>query len=307
MKVRVQCTLVRAAAFLLTVALSVGPAHADGDADAVASPDAAPPRAGVHWDAEWPKVGVPELVGGAVVVGGAALARFLPEPPPARWRGGILLDGAARDGLRLSTARGRRSAGTVSDVLWWTSMGWPLLIDPVLVALLAHDSPAVAAQLSWIAFETLALSAFLATSSENLGRQRPRALACDDGAGSSAYCDSGEANRSFLSGHALASFAGAGLTCAAHQSLPLYGGGAADVLACAGSVVVATATGVLRIASDNHWTSDVLVSSGLGFALGYLLPKALHFGFGNGRGGRRPAAHLVPLLGDGLTGLALAL
>jgi membrane-associated phospholipid phosphatase len=42
--------------------------------------------------------------------------------------------------------------------------------------------------------------------------------------------------------------------------------------------VLGTATtGAMRIASDNHWTSDVLVGHLTGYASGYLLPTLLYY------------------------------
>lgn len=234
----------------------------------------------VQWHGDWPKVGAPELVLGGGAVLGAAFMRYVPGPPHGRMHGGILFDHFCRRGLRYATDQGRAFAGNTSDVLWYAAMAWPMLLDPAL-ALLVHRDGEVAGQLSWIAFETLALAALISTSTENLGRQRPRAIDCHDVPEDADYCSAGEANRSFMSGHVLASFAGAGVVCAAHQSLGLYGGGAGDVAACAGALTVATSVAVLRVVSDNHWASDVIFSGGIGFVVGYILPKLLHFGFGD--------------------------
>jgi membrane-associated phospholipid phosphatase len=55
--------------------------------------------------------------------------------------------------------------------------------------------------------------------------------------------------------------------------MPLYGGGAADPIACAASITVALATGVARMANDRHWATDVTVAFILGGLTGYAWPK----------------------------------
>lgn len=84
------------------------------------------------------------------------------------------------------------------------------------------------------------------------------------------------AYRSFLSGHAMASFTAAGLMCVHHEMLPLFGGGAPDAWACAWAVSVATLTSISRLAADEHWASDVLIGAGAGWLYGYYLPELLH-------------------------------
>ncbi len=90
----------------------------------------------------------------------------------------------------------------------------------------------------------------------------------------------------------------AGLTCAHHQHLPLYGGGFADLAPCLVMMGLAATTGVLRLVYDEHWASDIIVGWAAGAASGYVLPSVLHYGFG----ARPPEVHtgdltLVPTLG----------
>src|SRR5262249_22472634 len=98
------------------------------------------------------------------------------------------------------------------------------------------------------------------------------------------------------------SFTSAGLTCAHHTHLPLYGGGAVDIIACAVVLTAAAAEPVLRIAADHHYATDVTVGAVLGFASGYALPMALHYG----RGASAPAMAVVPWAGQNDWGLRLA-
>jgi membrane-associated phospholipid phosphatase len=102
----------------------------------------------------------------------------------------------------------------------------------------------------------------------------------------------------FYSGHAAATATMAGLTCAHHQHLPLYGGGFADLAPCLAMIGVSLGAGATRIMADRHWASDVLTGWTVGALSGYVLPSALHYGFGGGRpiGEMRVGgAHVVPM------------
>jgi len=75
---------------------------------------------------------------------------------------------------------------------------------------------------------------------------------------------------------------GAGLTCAHHRHLPLYGGGWPDVAICVATLAAASSTAVLRVMSDRHYSSDALLGVGIGLASGWGLPEWLHYGAGDG-------------------------
>lgn len=260
---------------------------------AVAAPARA--EADLEWKSSWRRVDALEYVATLAVVAGGLTSRFAFEAPPARWRGGLLFDDGVRDALRLSSRGARVEAGRWSDWLWYASMAGPILVDALFVTLVLEREPDTAWQLVWTNLEVLSLAAFLATSTENIGRERPMAQECPDGDDPDGVCGTGEENRSFLSGHSLAGFAAAGLVCSTHRHMHLWGGGAADAAACAAFLTIATANATLRVASDNHWASDVLLSGGIGFAAGYLLPEVLRFGLG---------CSVVPLVGE-TRGLAL--
>jgi hypothetical protein len=66
--------------------------------------------------------------------------------------------------------------------------------------------------------------------------------------------------------------------------LPLYGGGAPDIAACAATTTFAASAGVLRIVADRHHASDVLVGALIGAGAGFALPMALSYGVGSGSG-----------------------
>ena len=101
---------------------------------------------------------------------------------------------------------------------------------------------------------------------------------------------------SFPSGHVAESFISAGLSCANHAYVPLYGGGFWDGFACARDVTLATADGVLRIMGDRHWATDVISGGGLGFAFGYAMPVLLHYRVG--AGARAPGVSFAPMGND---------
>jgi hypothetical protein len=70
-------------------------------------------------------------------------------------------------------------------------------------------------------------------------------------------------------------FTSAGFSCAMHLSRRLYEDPASDGIACGTSVAMAGTTGLLRVLSDRHYLSDVLVGAALGFVVGYLVPLAI--------------------------------
>jgi membrane-associated phospholipid phosphatase len=82
---------------------------------------------------------------------------------------------------------------------------------------------------------------------------------------------------SFFSGHTTIAATSAGLVCANHSRLPLWGHPVADASACALSSTAAVFTGVSRILADRHYATDVLAGFGFGFGIGYAVPVLLHY------------------------------
>jgi hypothetical protein len=107
-------------------------------------------------------------------------------------------------------------------------------------------------------------------------RARPWVDNCD-GDPSGESCGTGGRFSAFYSGHAAVTATGAGLVCAHHTQLSLYQNDILDTGACLTAVLGTAVTGAMRIASDNHWTSDVLVGHLMGYASGYLLPTLLYY------------------------------
>jgi membrane-associated phospholipid phosphatase len=248
----------------------------------------------VEWSKDWPRVRLWEGIGAVVLtVADAEIEPNVPIQSQAHWRGGVLFDDWARSTLRGRTAALQSAASTASDILYYGGTIGPLVIDNYFVTLSIHQNADVALQMFVINMQSLGVSGLVSLVAEHgVGRARPYTDKCDaqghiydaSGALMTNHCGTTNDYRSFFSGHTAAVSTMAGLTCAHHQHLPLYGGGLADLAACLVMIGAATATGILRIVYDEHWASDVMTGAIVGAASGYVLPSLLHYGFGRGRG-----------------------
>jgi membrane-associated phospholipid phosphatase len=161
--------------------------------------------------------------------------------------------------------------------------GYAALVTPAqalfdsLVLPLVDGNLDVMWQLGMMDAQSYALSGLVTAGLYDVtGRARPSSSNCIANPSSDPLCGYG-ANASFPSGHTAAAMAGAGLICAHHGALPLYGGGAWDVAACVESLAVATSVGVLRLMGDRHYVSDVITGGAIGFVSGYVVPMLLHY------------------------------
>ncbi len=231
------------------------------------------------WQPEWRRVGAWEYALTPTVSAATLGVYFLvPRPEEARWTGPILFDNRARQLLGAESRARRSSARNASDILFYGSVVQPVLIDPLLVTWAEAGAPDVAWQMLWINAEAYALTVALNTIVKRAtARRRPFGDRCPD---SSAEfpCDQPYERESFYSGHSAVTATSAGLVCAHHTHLSLYGTPAADLSGCGAAVVLALTAGVLRISGDQHWASDVVVGGVAGFASGYLLPTLLYYG-----------------------------
>jgi membrane-associated phospholipid phosphatase len=120
-------------------------------------------------------------------------------------------------------------------------------------------------------------------------------------------CGAGSRYRSFYSGHAAMTATGAGLVCAHHTQLSLYQNDVLDAGACIVAVLGTAVTGAMRVASDNHWASDVLMGHVMGYASGYLLPTLIYYGnfsaLPHEHGPNTPVVAALPMAGSGVLGL----
>ena len=196
-----------------------------------------------------------------------------------RWNTPILFDRPMRSLLRIDSARGRDRAALISDGLFVWEVLHPSVLDPLLVAWWKRESPFVAWQMLVIDAQAYALTLFLNNlAKKTFARARPW-LGTDDCAQNpnGESCGVGGGYLSFYSGHSAVTATGAGLLCAHHTQLSLYQNDLLDQGTCALAVLGTAATGALRIASDSHWASDVLIGHLLGYTSGYLLPTLLYY------------------------------
>lgn len=252
------------------------PSYEDGPFQPTLRVPGGPPR--LHWNPAWPKVGWPEFAVTAVA-GGLALTTAILSPLSKHRRGGIVADEDVRSGIRVRSQRGRERAADASDVLLTFSLSYPFVVDALAVAGWRHRSPAVAMQMVAINAEVLAVTAGIQGLTNMLvSRERPYGRECAKSPNSeSDQCTGSVRYRSFFSGHTSLTFAAAAVTCAHHRYLRLHGDRGVDAIPCVAGFVLAGTTGALRLASDRHYISDVLVGAAVGTLVGYGIPYLFHY------------------------------
>jgi membrane-associated phospholipid phosphatase len=201
---------------------------------------------------------------------------LLKSRPTPHWNSGILFDDAVRKGIRLRSPGARDTVRLLSDVTGITTLGVALAIDSVVLPLLRGGLGTIP-ELLLMDVEAIVLNSLTTSITFDLsGRARPSYNDCKRDPSFDPLCYAGSTT-SFFSGHSSQAFMAAGLSCAHHQYLKLYGDVVWDALSCAGSLTLATTTGVLRLAGDRHYASDVIVGALVGFAFGYGIPVLLHY------------------------------
>jgi hypothetical protein len=256
------------------------------------SPWTASAQSSTEWDEDWPRFRSWEYASLGIMVGGIAVFSSADPRPNEGWNSTLPGDDWVREGLRAETRLKRTVAARASDVFLYALVAYPL-VDAGLVS--ARNSEMNAGgQMALISAQSLAFTALtqrvISTAS---GRARPYARGCAEDPEYRRRCDTPDRNRSFFSGHTALAFTGAGLTCAHHLNVRHYGRVGGGIV-CGTALAMATATGALRIVSDRHYLSDVVVGAAWGFASGYLLPVALHYGFGAPDGEARAARRRRP-------------
>lgn len=267
----------------------------------------------LRWEERWPRVRPWEYV--ATVTSGALLAyvhfgTYRTGRP--LWRGGVLFDDAVQDALRLRSRPARERADRASDVFWGLTHLVPA-VDALVVALVVRRNLDVAWQLLALDAEALSVMAFASRAMHKTARRtRPSFERCREDRNYDRRCGATSGVASFWSGHFAMTAAAAGLTCAHHAQLPLYGGGWRDRLACAATIGTATMTGLLRVMADRHYLSDTLVGGAVGALVGWGIPTWLHYHWKGDPGRRRTHQRarsspplLVPLAARDAAGLAL--
>jgi membrane-associated phospholipid phosphatase len=209
-----------------------------------------------------------DLYHGLAFLGGAG-GISLGGSPTRRWSGTNGFDTGIRDGLRLGSTSARQDASLASDLSLVFSAA--LLPMASIGMKFSRDHDCVE---TWDMFtdavESFGLTLFITEAIKlGAGRERPYTEECDAFPPRDAHCGSEDRHRSFFSGHASLAAAGAGLSCSYAFRREAWGTSrTAKVAPCALGVVAALATGALRVAADQHWTSDVLVGFAVGAVVG---------------------------------------
>jgi membrane-associated phospholipid phosphatase len=240
----------------------------------------------------------------AGVLGVAAIA-LAPVHVERRWTGQNAFDDWFRRRLMATSAKQERY-DTASDVLTFTSIGFPVLVDLIGVTLIGDRNKEVGLQLFAIQAQAFAISGFVTNVVKLSGRERPWAL--DANCASGAVDCSKSANKSYFSSHTSLAFTGAGLTCAEHRHLKLFGR-VGDPIACASVLALATTTGVFRVVANRHWMTDVLTGAGVGLVAGWLMPWLMHYRHDlikREQGKKRHLYYLAPYGNAGAIGLSAA-
>ena len=244
----------------------------------------------LRWNPRWTRVSTAQyLLTGAMAGGLLATDQLLQPSDHARWNSEVFLDSQARSLFGAGSERGRAFASGVSDYLTLGLVLYPFAIDTLLVAGIVHDSYDVALQMAVISLQAMLLTKLITGLTKDLvGRARPDSGGCETG--SELACAT--SNESFISGHTSGAFAAAGLICAHHQNLSLYGSETAGAIACGTSLGLATGVGTLRMVAGRHHLSDVMAGAIVGLAAGYLLPNITNYDFGDSK---EPGGTLMPI------------
>lgn len=265
------------------------------------------PRPALVWGRGFRRFSPAQYVLTASVMGTVLFGRELYEgPSDSQWTEPVLADAPARRWLSAQTIEGRASASEFSDYLMYALMAYPFL-DAAVTAGAVHQNADVAFQMSMISLQATVLQKLISGITKNLvRRRRPAEWRCENGERLSCSAQA----RSFFSGHTGTAFTGAGLVCAHHQNLNLYGDSAAGGVACGVALGAATTVGLLRVVADRHHLSDVTVGALVGLLTGYLLPNLLNYDFGRSLSQERnpvggSSVHVAPMASTNLLGLQL--
>lgn len=231
------------------------------------------------------------------------LILLLTDPPAeTRWKGGILFDGPARSLLRLDSRSGRDTASKIGDLMLYSLVAYPTVVDAALDAGLDKKDTSKMADLAFANSQAFLLTGLTMLLVKRIAaRDRPSTEECARDPGYASYCGSPDGKASFYSGHAAFSFTAAGLICAHHKGLDLWGG----MTPCYVSLGAALIVGLTRILADRHYASDVLVGAAAGWLYGYVLTRATRYR-GAGGGTTQSTSALYPSVQPGGVGLSLA-
>lgn len=227
----------------------------------------------LHWDESRPRVATGEYVLTGLAISTGAVIEFATDQPiQPSWVGPILFDEAIRDAVAMPRLKDRRGVQIASDVLLAISAAYPVLIDGMLVPAIDQNVD-MFQQLTAMNLEAYGFAYLVMRANHRLAaRERPAGIGCQTDKGWAYDCGSFGVNASWFSGHATMSAVGAGLTCAHHAYVPLYGGGAPDIISCVGMTGLALTVASMRVISDRHWASDAITGFLFGYGMGLAVP-----------------------------------
>lgn len=201
----------------------------------------------------------------------------------------------ARDRLVVENSR---AAATASHVVSYGII--PLAAATGLLLPALNDrSGQHALQDAWITIDGLVLTLGVSQGTKKLTARRRPAFYYGREADTEYASSPSQANLSFFSGDTAAAFS---LAASATTLAYLRGYAVAPWLAVGGGVL-ATGVGVLRIAADMHWATNVMAGAVVGSAVGAGLPLLLHQREGSDISAD---AFIVPLLGGGVRGVLVS-
>ena len=211
------------------------------------------------------------------LAGGAAIS--FGSDPDRHWTRENAFDDGVQSGFRLDSSDARRDADSASDFFAALSVG--ILPAAAIGARFARTHDCIETwDMFGDAFESIGLALFVSEAIKvAAGRERPFGDRCADQPPSDANCNRSDRNLSFVSGHATLAAAGAGISCRFALERQAFGPSAtARVAPCALGILSALTAGSLRLASDRHWATDVLVGFGVGALVGsFDLPGPLEW------------------------------
>ncbi len=252
------------------------------------------PRDALEWRPEWRRFdwgdGAATLALGATAIG----FRSAPLDTQPNVTSGFLMDDPIRDAVGLEDPNAFLAWKAAGDWPYRVAMGWSMV--DVVTAGAVHGNWDTAMEMMLIDLEAFAISgAVIWTSQFFVRRERPLTRHCDAGIpiADELSCDEPGSNRSFIGGHTALTTTAAALTCLHHEKLPLWGGGLADDAVCATWIAAAGTVFVSRTVTEKHYFTDNLLGATLGVFAGYVVPKALHYGFGTPDGDEDDAEEIA--------------
>lgn len=248
-----------------------------------------------HPEPRWPRDGI-HVAAGAALVGGAELLRVDVRPVPA--------EGFDRAGIRWSVDReriGKLDPGAVapSDVASGAAIAYPMVLAFAMLPAGERTQGAIRRAVTYLESHLLATAATRWLKG-SLDRPRPYTyLTVPERPGEATY-DVGdeEAFVSMPSGHASASFCGAGFALADHMLTRPRAPALERIAVGFGGGLLAGLTSALRVRAGKHFPSDVLAGGAIGLASGVAVPLAhRHFAGGERVGLPRGRAWLEAIGG----------